>query len=177
MAIQQYNPFWVPFWQIKVNDWPNKKQKLLDLVDWDDPECNTETHFTDYHSKSNYLDSFIDLFLSDLKLFSENFNQGVRIKEVWAQRYTGSHFMWPHTHGPVGFSAILYAEFNSEVHNATTFYAPFESFSDGEILEHRPVVEEGEIIIFPSSILHFVEPSNNKEQRTIFSWNMIEDKI
>ena len=171
--MQEYHPFWVPFWKIKVSNWLIKKKKLLNLVDWDNPECKIEKHFTDYYSESDYIKEFSDILLYELELFAKNFPEGFKIKEVWAQRYTGYHFMNPHTHGPRGFSAVLYAEFNPKVHKPTTFYSPFNGFINGEPLEHAPEMNEGEMIIFPSSVLHFAEPSNSEEQRTIFSWNMI----
>ena len=174
--MQEYHPFWVPFWKIKVSNWLIKKKKLLNLVDWDNPECKTEKHFTDYysnHSNPGYVEEFSNILFDELELFSKNLPEGFKITGVWAQRYTGYHFMPPHTHGPTGFSAVLYTEFNPKVHKSTTFYSPFKGFISGEPLEHTPEMNEGEMIIFPSSVLHFAEPSNSEEQRTIFSWNMI----
>ena len=172
MSLEQYNPFWVPFWKIKVNGWLSKKYKLLSLVDWNNTECKRDSHFTDYFLETSYAKSFADLIIEELTSFSTDLQRTINIKEVWAQRYTGSHYMSPHTHGNHGFSGILYTEFNPEVHKPTSFYGPFKGFTDGMDLEHTPEVEEGDMIIFPSSIVHYVEPSDNEEQRTIFSWNM-----
>ena len=172
MSIEQYNPFWVPFWKIRVDDWLNKKNQLLDLVDWDNEKGKTEKHFTDYHLNLNYVEPFTNIIIDELKNFSMSIQFNIQIRRLWAQRYTGSHNMMPHTHGNEGFSAVLYAEFNPKVHNATTFHCPFKNFVDGFDITHIPEVEEGDILIFPSAIIHYAEPSNSDEHRTIFSWNM-----
>jgi len=173
MSLKQYNPFWVPFWKIKVSNYLTKKYELLKLVNWDNPECQYENHFTDYFIEKNYLTPFTELISNELQQFANDLQGSINITDLWAQRYVGNtNNMSPHTHGNHGYSAILYAEFNPEVHQPTQFLAPFKNFSNGEDLIHKPEVEEGDILIFPSSIIHYASPSHSKEQRTIFSWNM-----
>ena len=170
MSITENHPFYVPFYTIKINNWLDKKIKLLNLVDWSDKSCLTNEHFTDYHKykKGNapYFSAFFDIIKDDLKGFNN-----LEVRTLWAQRYNEQQHMNVHTHGVLGFSAVLYAEFDKKEHKATTFYAPFPNFIDGTCMNYTPQVEEGDLLMFPSALMHAATPNISTKQRTIFSFN------
>ena len=78
-----------------------------------------------------------------------------------------------HNHGSIGFSGILFVSFNENLHTATRFYSPFNNFIDGSVIGYRPVVKEGDLLIWPSSILHEAESNHSEEDRIIISFNLI----
>ena len=78
--------------------------------------------------------------------------------------------MRPHTHGISDFSAVLYHEFVPG-HTATEFWAPYKNPLSGNDYVHVPDVKEGDLVIFPSTIIHYAVPNDSDHQRTIFSFN------
>jgi hypothetical protein len=108
------------------------------------------------------------------------------IDEIWMNAYEQQQFQESHTHLPGFFSGIHYIMFDSEEHEATTFQNPQdnihsfmfdESFLDKDINEylhenHTPKVVEGDIILFPSHLKHFVKRNNSKKLRMTISFNI-----
>ena len=175
--IQEDFAFVIPVIKLRVKDWDDKKQRILNLVDWDDPECLSQHYFSDFCKnmslgKHPYLEPF-DFFISDeLDKVAQHLGRDVKITELWAQRYKESQAMPTHNHGAHGFSAILYAEYDKEEHTPTVFYSPFGNFVDGQITVYEPEVEEGDLIVFPSMLLHSSMPFISSHNRSIFSFNM-----
>lgn len=188
MSVKQLNPFLLTFYQVSITNWNEKKKQLLSLVDWNDKECFMVEHFTDYYKNVNrgdhrapYTDQFVNILKSDLNDFVHqvqnsplnrfNVDLSMRVENLWAQRYTSQGFMPPHTHEPSGFSAVLYAEFDEHEHESTKFWAPFKNTIDAMDYRFDPKVKEGDILFFPSYLMHYAEPNASKKQRTIFSFN------
>lgn len=188
--VKVLNPFLLTFYQVSIENWSEKKKQLLDLIDWDDPSCWTDDCFTDYYKniqktgeRAPYTDAFIKILSKELNSFVHNvqytdinrFNVdlSMKINNLWAQRYTSQQFMPPHTHEPAGFSAVLYAEFDNKEHQPTKFWAPFKNTVDAMDYRYDPQVQEGDILFFPSYLMHYAEPNNSKKQRTIFSFNSV----
>jgi hypothetical protein len=175
--IHQEIPFSVPFYIINVNNWEQKKKLLLDLPDFSNESCYKSEQFTDYHNKDRaYLDEFMSILEEDIYKFIEISERNWSIDGVWCQRYWKDHMMGIHNHGPIGFSCILYTEFDKNVHEKTIFLQPFGTFDEGITVNYAPEIDEGDILIFPSVINHYVKPSMAEKQRTIFAWNMKENK-
>ena len=190
--VKVHDPFLLSCFQISVENWPEKKEKLLNLVDWKDPQSNSSVFFSDYFKnlqqpdkRPKYAKSFINILKPELNQFvnaveqspitrkfgQPKINLRMHIATLWAQRYTTTQNMQPHTHESVGYSAVLYAEFNEKEHEATEFFAPFKNVVDTMDYRWLPEVKEGDILFFPSPLLHYSLPNRSKEPRTIFSFN------
>lgn len=174
MPVKTTYPFRVPIYTIKCSDWETKKQKLLGLVDFEDPECMLKEQYSDYHKykdHSPYKEQFIEIIKDELIAFSKTVQTDILVRALWCQRYAKSEFMGVHNHGALGYSAVLYAEFTGG-HSATQFYAPFNNFIKGSLIDYVPEVEEGDLIVFPSALAHSATPNKSSDYRTIFSFNM-----
>jgi len=188
MSVRQLDPFLLTFFQVSIENWTDKKQKLLDLVDWEDKECWTDDFFTDYYKniykhemRAPYHKEFVNILKKDLNdlvrsieksaLNRYNHTFNMQITNLWAQQYLDTQHMPPHTHEPSGFSAVLYAEFDNKEHEATKFWAPFKNTIDAMDYRFDPKVKEGDILVFPSYLLHYATPNTSDKRRTIFSFN------
>jgi len=172
--------FTVPLMQLSVSDWATKKEKLLQLPDFSASGSADELegqYFSDYHKHYNhpcpYATEFAASVDDQLREFTDTVGGAFDMQGLWCQRYTGGQFMPPHNHGGLGFSAVLYVEFDPAVHAATHFMAPFNNFLTGECLFYTPEVSEGDIIFFPSALMHYSQPTGSTIPRTIFSFNMV----
>ena len=55
---------------------------------------------------------------------------------------------------PQDILSFLYVDYDTEEHEATKFHCPFLESATGRNLTYQPTVREGDLIIFPSYILH-----------------------
>lgn len=173
--IKKINLFATPVLQIKTTDWNNKKQKLLSLVDWDNPKYKNDEQVSDYYYNQDkgctYIPEFCNIIKDELdQALSQMKSDGLRIEHLWGQRYGKSSYMSMHTHGSVGYSAVIYVEFKKGIHTATRFMSPIHN-ARGEIEYYEPEVDEGDLLIFPSFLYHDALPNVTENNRTIFSFN------
>lgn len=170
-----YNPFVVPFLKVKVSNWKVKKQKLLEMAplysdDTDPINGGYKSDYFKYAGLPPYFRSFHEVLSDELNEIG-NYFKDVNILNLWTQEYVVDEFHDPHNHGGYFYSAVLYAEFDPSEHEPTHFISPINNFEDGTVIRHRPNIEEGDIIIFPSVIQHFSGVSKSSKTRKIFSFN------
>lgn len=114
------------------------------------------------------------------------------IDEIWMNAYEKAHYQEGHTHLPGFFSGIHYVCFDPEQHNGTTFVNPqanlysyltnMNSDCEGTTIDmdlNRHLdemndvdVEEGDIIIFPSTLEHLVRKNMSDKLRITVSFNI-----
>ena len=157
--------FSIPFYKYKVKNWESKKKKLLDLFNSFQHEVVGNVITSPIDVKTNILSDEIEVFEKDIqiKFFST---------EVWFQKYETNMNHAVHTHGPTGFSSICFIEYDSNFHKPTTFISPFGNYITGELERYEPDVEEGDIIFFPSNLLHYAPSNLSNETRIIMSFNL-----
>ena len=86
------------------------------------------------------------------------------INEIWFQQYQqGSKHSW-HVHGS-NFTNVYYLDMPKDSPK-TQFVDPKTQYA------YEFDVEEGDIISFPSWLIHRAPPNESKEMKTIISWNM-----
>jgi len=188
-SVKVHDPFLQSFYQVSIGNWQEKKNKLMNLIDWNDKKCMFDDFYSDYYknmqepnNKPKYTKEFINILKDDLNTFvvgleksplnRMNLDLKIQIQSLWAQRYKNQQWMPPHTHEPYGFSAVLYAEFDPKVHGSTMFMSSYKNTIDGMDYNFQPEVKEGDIIFFPSSMMHFAKPHESNKNRTIFSFNV-----
>jgi len=173
--MKSLNPFPLFFYQFSIPNWPDKKRQLLDLVDWQNEECWSGDHFSDYYDlekRKAYNADFADIVKESFQSLGDQLEVSLFLSTVWAQRYFRNGLMRPHNHGGSGYSFVLYAEFDKSEHASTTFFSPFNCPIKGSNIEYTPLVAEGDILFFPSALLHMAEANKSNFVRTIFSGNI-----
>lgn len=155
-----------------IEEWKNKKDHILGMIP---SENDAEKHikFTDYfESNSNeYKSLILELFkpyiLEFHKIAKYKFNG---VTSIWCQKYNSRDYHVPHDHGSLGYSCIFYAKMNQE-HKGTLFFSPFNNEEGYHETSSIPVVE-GDLIIFPSNLMHMAPPHDSDEERVIISLNL-----
>jgi len=168
--------FNVPLFHFSL-DWNKEiKEKIIKKAILDRPDYQWKDGgvYTDY---SNTLPTYYEYVLSviedALDKFYKEINMRLKVKDMFYQLYKKGSYHLVHNHGSIGFSGILFVSFNENLHTATRFYSPFNNFIDGSVIGYRPVVKEGDLLIWPSSILHEAESNHSEEDRIIISFNLI----
>ena len=90
---------------------------------------------------------------------------------MWCQRYDARDYFVPHDHGPVGYSAVLYAKLTDE-HKSTLFFSPFNDETGSHPCYAVPA-REGDVVIFPANLMHTALPHDSEEERVIISFNLV----
>ena len=96
----------------------------------------------------------------------------VEFVEMWYQKYYNMVEHKTHCHGFTGWSSIIYVEFDPNIHESTRFFSPFRQPWDCDMETFQPNVKEGDMILFPSSLLHEAPLNKSNTRRTIISYNI-----
>jgi len=157
--------FSVPIFKYKVQNWNIKKKKLLDLF-------NSFQHKVVGNVITSHMDIKTNILSEEIKIFENDIGFDLISTEVWFQKYQSNMNHAVHTHGPIGFSSVCFIEYNKNFHKPTTLVSPFGNYITGELERYAPDVEEGDIIFFPSNLLHYAPTNLSKITRIIMSFNL-----
>jgi len=139
--------------------------------------CSVNSSFgTSYFWLCDLLDNYN--FLYDEFFYKLKCKVDISITDAWYNDYSVGDFQEQHHHLPADFSCIHYVQLNSK-HQGTTFVNPNRLLnSNNKVLKHiypetfTPYVTEGDVIIFPSYMEHFVKKQQIEDRRITLSWNL-----
>ena len=172
--------FKVPLLHLQVSNWETKKEILFEMAKTSNLMMFEEsTVKSDYHEENNaqsmgkHNNKVLEVLEEEIEIFCNyfEFNSCV-IKSSWFEVADQMHYHGIHNHGSTGYSSVCYIDYDKSAHTPTQFVSPFHNFLTGELLQYMPEVEEGSIIFFPSSIMHYTEPNTSEIERTILSFNI-----
>ena len=172
--------FRVSIFKTTVKDWQDHKLELLSMLDevdiFDTHQSDFNTHFQK-GIKPKYTQKLMKVLDGAFCDFEDIFPYAYEIKNLWCQRYKEDQHHGAHNHGALGYSMVFYAQFDKDCHKGTKFISPFNNWLNGNPIFHTVDVDEGDVIFFPSFVLHECVPvKNNDKERIIFSLNMnVED--
>ena len=171
--------FTVPIVHYPIENWSENKKKILDALPPEDDsqlEPNGTGLYTDFfvNGKVQQMPSYFNTVLDVIKPYLKSFMDGnpVDFVEMWYQKYYNMVEHKAHTHGFTGWSSIIYVEFDPEIHESTRFFSPFRQPWDCDMEVFQPTVKEGDMILFPSSLLHEAPLNKSNTRRTIISYNI-----
>ena len=97
---------------------------------------------------------------------------------MWWQCYQKNEGHRPHAHGEADFGSTLFLNFLPGIHSPTRFYAPFNNYLTGNVLEfEKKDIKEGDIIFFPASIIHESPINKSVEPKKIIAMNLNVPKL
>jgi hypothetical protein len=74
----------------------------------------------------------------------------------------------------LGFSLVLYVEYDPKVHTPTTFVCPWQDpRTDTTSLICPQDIKEGTLVIVPSYTLHYATPNLSNKIRTVISADLL----
>jgi len=145
------------------------KNKLLKYME--DMPLNTyeEVSKTDWGLSSDYKRPYIKYFINILKPYMEKIVKKLNTKNwlmhnMWFQQYNkNSHHTW-HTHPAVQFSSVYYLELPD-----TNVSTEFKDIVNNNIF--KVDVKEGDLLVFPSSLLHRSPKNKSNKRKSVISFN------
>ena len=151
------------------------KDDLLNIIACSDSEhaishdAEVDISRTDWNISSNFSRSWVEYFVPHLipkmkEMYLELGYDGFSIHEIWFQQYRqNSQHGW-HTHS-ANFTNVYYLELPDNSPRTQIVNA----FNQSEIIELD--VKEGDIVTFPSFVIHRAPINKSTERKTIISYN------
>ncbi len=155
----------------KLSNWQEKKYELIDLFHKTKPVIygNVLTNFNSSKENKDFLvEEITRLFGDEIINFIKFIDAEYFLESAWIQEYQKNMNHELHNHG-VGYSSVIYINFDKEVHSSTIFVDKANSIS------FLPEVEEGDIIFFNSKHYHYCSTNENDKERMICSFNLKKD--
>lgn len=174
MRSEMFPIFQVPVITIRVSEWSEKKELLIEKS----KEVNL-SHDFDKFVKTSYNLTVGDemnvqnILSEELKVIEENIEGNVAVTQSWVER--ASKGMWHeiHNHGMYGLSCSLYLKYDKKEHTPIYFVSPFRNCFDGQLsLATLEDIDEGVLVVFPSSLDHFTRPNKSDKDRMCLSFNL-----
>ena len=163
-----------PTFRYEIPDWEFKKKGLLKRI----KEENLERDGQDFYDSdrltngNSYVNFLSDLLHPQLEQFYKECECRCTISDAWAVRYNKGDHQTAHCHRAWGFSAVLYVNFDPEVHTPTYFVRPWLDRS-GQSYIATPSAREGVMYFYPSSLLHFVVPNKTNKKRLVVAFDLL----
>lgn len=170
--------FSVPIYHNKIDSWEKIKDNILSVysnIESDMQLLDNNPVNTNYHiDNKKIIENISNILKNEIEKFLINIGfGGCTIKTGWFEQSFFGNYHHPHNHGSTGYSAICFVKYDIEDHTPTYFISPFNNFVTGDDLNYFPnEIEEGSIIVFPSSILHYTIPNKSNKERLVLSFNM-----
>lgn len=195
MILNIFSPF---YYKGKVKDHDKMRETLVPHIESNyNKNPNNQPPSWSCKVHTSYLNT--DQNLEDIKTaYNENiieFLQEIHfpycridIKSAWYNVYKKGQWQEIHNHygGTDGtyFSAVHFLKYDAKTHTSlvfnntnSTLLQPFKLGRDSSVdywnIKHQVEVAEGDIIIFPSTLDHFVLPQESDELRITVSFNII----
>lgn len=158
-----------------IKNWKTKKSKLKKLTkDFKYHRRNfTAFETTRFEpDNKNLTEIILDIFADEFNEFGNECGfKSINVTDSWIVKYKQHDYQIAHHHGRVMYSGIIYLDLDKQ-HETTTFIAPFPSELSGETKLTQLECKEGNLIIFPAHLLHFVKPNLLKKERNILSFDI-----
>ena len=169
--------FYAPLYSYEVKEWNRKKKALLSRINRSDFGYHgLNTFQTDRHIKKNrYSLDFEGIFSEELDEFKKEANlEYLRVMDIWTLKYTKkTENHCPHNHRSIGYTGLMYLEYDEKVHTPTKFIGPWnDPVSDTTNIASIPEPKEGVMYIWPSVLVHYADAMQTNKLRMITSWDM-----
>ena len=169
--IEKRDLFHVPCWKIQVNNFKEKKKKLIKILE-SFPEKEIQDFDTNRQTnRFGLVEKFHSIMGEEMEEFSRDIKKDFAIHEMWSITYDKGDHHASHNHGSIGLTGILYLDLPKDSPK-TDYIQPWNDYEDDTISHKRIPIVEGDIVIVPSFVLHFSRPNKSNSKKRIVSWDM-----
>ena len=164
--------FGTPIWKLDSVSFDDKKiTEEIFNAQRSDPNGIDVSNIGGYHSGYDFSTPLTDEYIRSRLEGEGGLNFPHQVVGRWFNINSKGDSNRPHTHDSVGLSGVL---FITDAHGLV-LSNPAQSVSNLKIgvdSLHTINGKAGEIVVFPSSILHWVEPSEMKSPRITYAFNV-----
>jgi len=168
---------YIPYYIYKANNWYQKKQQILNCIDFSLLKRQEMNAFeTDLHDTNNsYRDSFLEIFSQEMQEFGKEIGvDSFTVEKIWTVEYKKNDFHDAHTHSRSNFTGILYLDFIPQEHSPTFFiFNQIDPITKKTLINYPRDIDEGDILIVPSDLLHYTRPNTSNLSKRVVSFDII----
>ena len=95
-----------------------------------------------------------------------------QIQNSWFEQSKKYQAHYPHHHGPIGYSCVLYIHYDQRRTHSNYFYESLISSIGGQWIGQFQNAKEGSLLCWPSPVMHFTHPNASDKERIVLSFNM-----
>ena len=169
----------VKLYKHKIPNWEDHRDILIGMIPKVDKhkDDDHETDFFMKHEQGWHHTDYLEESQIEYREYSHNLIKPL-VKEslgnfdfskTWYSRQRKGDGHPEHNHGIIGFASVMYVKFNPEVHKSTEYRFPrtdyYNSFP----------TEEGDLVLFPSMLMHRAPINESDEERIIIAFNIVVD--
>ena len=103
------------------------------------------------------------------KILKENFKEQIQVISWWININGKGHWNTPHTHSNADFALVLYL---TDSDGLLRFMSPHHMRLQEDNGYATIDAKKGDILMFPSDIIHYVTPNPKEEDRISISMNL-----
>ena len=167
------NLFEIKMLKFHIIDWSIKKEKFLTLLDDNTFQRNQWQTCLSDRSRNNYLEKFAEIFNDELSaMVNELGIAEFDLDSVWCVQYHNGDWHAPHNHSGNGYSGIIYLDFDEAEHTPVVFVGPLNDPIKDTTQLNMPTILEGDLILVPSSLIHFTYPNTSSKTRRIIGFDI-----
>lgn len=167
------NLFEINIIKYHIIDWDIKKKKFLELLNQELFERNQYQTCLSDKNRSNYIEEFYHIFQIEFTTLANDLGvPEFDLSSVWCVQYNNGDWHAPHNHSGRGYSGIIYLDYDEIEHTPTIFVGPLNDPIKDTTQMSIPSVFEGDIMIVPSSLLHFTYPNTSSKVRRIIGFDL-----
>ena len=169
--------FGTPLWKLNSDSFDEKKiTEEIFNAQRSDPKGLNVSNIGGYHSGYDFDTPLTNEYIRSRLEGKGGLNFPHRVVARWFNINHKGNANYPHTHNSVGLSGVLFITdapglVLSNPSQVVTNLRSIVSFNGVDYV-HTINGKAGEIVVFPSSILHWVEPSKVETPRITFAFNV-----
>ena len=169
--------FGTPLWKLKSNSFDEKKitEEIYKAREFD-PEGVIQSNCGGYHSGYDFNTPRTDAYIQRCLEGEGGLDFPHRIIGRWFNINNKGDSNRPHDHGVMGLSGVLFITDapGLVLHSSlsSSLLSPLVNVIPSMNNNHIINGKSGEIVVFPSTVLHWVEPSNMNSTRITCAFNI-----
>ena len=163
--------FGIPIWKLDSVSFDEKKiTEEIFNAQRSDPDGIKLSNVGGYHSGNDFSTPLVDEYIKGRLEGEGGLNLPHKVTGRWANINQKGDSNRPHNHGVMGLSGVLFV---TEAPGLVLYNPAKEcllelNLPSSHIINGKP----GEIVVFPSTILHWVEPSKSDDPRITVAFNI-----
>ena len=164
--------FGTPLWKLESVSFDDKKiTEEIFNAQRSDPKGVNVSNIGGYHSGPDFSTPLVDEYIRGRLEGKGGLNFPHTVTGRWANINTKGDSNRPHNHGVMGLSGVLFV---TEAPGLVLYNPARECLLELNLhSSHIINGKSGEIVVFPSTILHWVEPSKSDDPRITVAFNII----
>lgn len=157
----------IPIIKESIDNWFDKKKEIKKIVKNIDLKNNGQFSSSRDVECNDFKQKFVDIFEDDIEKIVQELSVNLNLTDVWVVEYSKGQEHYIHNHSSRGFSGIIYLDYDENLHEATKYLLPFNHpITDNSVIVSEKV-KEGDMVLVPSFIHHFVPYNKSDITRSI----------